>query len=44
MEEILLMAEKRTGTGKGVTRKIRKEGGIPAVLYGRGVESGPIKI
>jgi len=44
MEEILLRAEKRTGTGKGVTRKIRKEGNIPAVLYGRGVESVPIKI
>jgi large subunit ribosomal protein L25 len=44
MEEILLRAEKRKGTGKGVTRKIRKEGNIPAVLYGRGVESVPIKI
>jgi large subunit ribosomal protein L25 len=44
MEEILLRAEKRTGTGKGVTRKIRKVGNIPAVLYGRGVDSVPIKI
>jgi len=44
MEEILLRAETRKGTGKGVTRKLRKEGNIPAVLYGRGVESVPIKI
>lgn len=44
MEEILLRAEKRKGTGKGVTRKLRREGNIPAVLYGRGIESVPIKI
>jgi large subunit ribosomal protein L25 len=44
MEEILLRAEARKGTGKGVARKLRKEGSIPAVLYGQGVESVPIKI
>jgi large subunit ribosomal protein L25 len=44
MEEILLKAETRKGTGKGFARKLRKEGKIPAILYGRDVESVPIKI
>jgi large subunit ribosomal protein L25 len=44
MEEILLRAETRKGTGKGFARKLRKEGTIPAVLYGRDVDSVPIKI
>lgn len=44
MEEILLRAETRKGTGKGVARKLRREGVIPAVLYGRGIESVPIKV
>lgn len=44
MEEILLRAETRKGTGKGIARKLRKEGNIPAVLYGRDVEPLPIKI
>jgi large subunit ribosomal protein L25 len=44
MEKILLSAETRKGTGKGFARKLRREGKIPAVLYGRDVESVPIKI
>ena len=44
MEKILLRAETRKGTGKGFARKLRREGEIPAVLYGRDVESVPIKI
>jgi large subunit ribosomal protein L25 len=44
MEEILLRAETRKGTGKGFARKLRREGNIPAVLYGRDVETVPIKI
>ncbi len=32
---ITLKAQKREGTGKGVARKLRQEGRIPAVLYGR---------
>jgi large subunit ribosomal protein L25 len=44
MEEILLRAETRKDTGKGFARKLRREGKIPAVLYGRDVESVPIKI
>ena len=34
-----LVAEVREGRGKGVARKLRAAGRIPAVLYGRGKES-----
>jgi large subunit ribosomal protein L25 len=34
-----LKAEKREGTGKGVARKLRQSGRVPAVLYGRELES-----
>ena len=44
MEEILLKAETRKGTGKGIARKLRRDGEVPAILYGRDVESVPIKI
>ena len=36
--------EMREGTGKSVTRKLRKSGKIPAVIYGRGEESFPITV
>jgi len=32
---ITLKAQKREGRGKGVARKLRQEGRVPAVLYGR---------
>ncbi len=34
-----LKAERREGTGKGVARKLRQGGRLPAVLYGRDMES-----
>lgn len=34
-----LAAERREGTGKGVARKLRQNGRLPAVLYGRDMES-----
>ena len=34
MKEITLAAELKEGSGKGVARKIRAAGNIPAVLYG----------
>jgi large subunit ribosomal protein L25 len=34
-----LTATKRDGTGKGVARKLRMRGRVPAVIYGRGMES-----
>jgi large subunit ribosomal protein L25 len=33
-----LVAEKREGTGKGVARKLRAAGRVPAILYGHGME------
>lgn len=34
-----LKAEKREGTGKGVARQLRQDGRVPAVLYGRDMDS-----
>ncbi|HXF57437.1 MAG TPA: 50S ribosomal protein L25/general stress protein Ctc [Actinomycetota bacterium] len=33
-----LKAETRTGTGKGLARKLRAQGKVPAVVYGHGAE------
>jgi large subunit ribosomal protein L25 len=44
MEEILIKAETRKGKGKSLAKKIRKDGGIPAILYGKDIESLPITI
>jgi len=38
MEEIRIKAEARKGRGKGPARRLRREGTIPAVLYGKDVE------
>ncbi len=38
MAQSTLFVMKRNGVGKGVARKIRREGFIPAVLYGREME------
>jgi large subunit ribosomal protein L25 len=35
VNEVALKAEERLGSGKGVARKLRAEGKIPATLYGR---------
>lgn len=43
MEQHTLWAEPRQQTGKGVNRKIRKSGKLPAVLYGLG-KSQPIVV
>jgi large subunit ribosomal protein L25 len=44
MAEIKLVAEPRTDSGKGVARKLRAAGRVPAVLYGAGVESTPLSV
>ena len=36
--EVTIQAEARSGTGKGVARKLRAVGKVPAVLYGRGMD------
>jgi large subunit ribosomal protein L25 len=38
MTNTTLAAERREGTGKGVARKLRQAGKVPAVLYGRDLE------
>jgi large subunit ribosomal protein L25 len=38
MEEILVKAERRKGRGKSLARKLRKEGKVPAILYGKDTE------
>jgi large subunit ribosomal protein L25 len=44
MAEQKLVAEPRTDSGKGVARKLRAAGRVPAVLYGAGVESTPLSV
>lgn len=44
MEQVLIKADKRVSTGKGLARKIRGAGKIPAVLYGSNVEPVSITI
>jgi large subunit ribosomal protein L25 len=34
MSDATLIAQKRTETGSGVARRIRRDGGVPAVVYG----------
>jgi large subunit ribosomal protein L25 len=39
MAEVKLKAQKRETTGKGSARKVRSEGRVPAVLYGKNLDS-----
>ena len=39
-----LLAEVRTGTGKGAARQARREGNVPGIIYGDGAEPQPIKM
>lgn len=36
--QVTVKAERRDGTGKGVNRKLRQEGKLPAVIYGAGAD------
>ena len=38
-----LIAEVRTGTGKGAARQSRRDGMVPGVVYGGGVDPLPIE-
>ncbi|HWC32058.1 MAG TPA: 50S ribosomal protein L25, partial [Actinomycetota bacterium] len=42
--EVRLKAEKRDGAGKGVARKIRATGNVPAILYGPTQEAFPLQV
>jgi large subunit ribosomal protein L25 len=44
MEKILVKADKRAEKGKGGARSLRRQGVLPAVVYGEGSESSPIKV
>ena len=39
-----LEADERTGTGKGAARQARRDGMVPGVVYGGGVNTVPIQI
>jgi large subunit ribosomal protein L25 len=42
--EVSLQAEARSDTGKGVARKLRAAGKVPAVMYGRGAEPASLAV
>lgn len=44
MAEVALNAEVRDGRGKGAAHRLRAEGKVPAVLYGRGIEPVPLAV
>ena len=44
MAELTLHVSPRTGTGKSVAKKLRREGLVPAIVYGAGKESVPITV
>jgi large subunit ribosomal protein L25 len=44
MEEILIRAQQRQGTGKSIVKKLRKDGWLPAVVYGRDTQPMPVTV
>jgi large subunit ribosomal protein L25 len=44
MDQVSLSAEHRQGSGTRPSRRLRAEGGIPGVLYGRGLDSTPLTV
>jgi len=44
MRQEILKVRKREKTGKEVAKKLRKQGFIPAILYGKGIEPTPLTI
>lgn len=44
MASVNLSATPREGSGKGVARKLRAAGRVPAILYGFGTESQPVSV
>ena len=44
MEKIILLAEKRQQLGKNASRRVRSSGKIPAVVYGRGMETASVSV
>ena len=44
LAEVSLQARRRDETGKGVARRLRRAGRIPAVVYGKNMESVPLSL
>jgi large subunit ribosomal protein L25 len=44
MDQVSLSAERREGSGTRPSRRLRAEGGVPGVLYGRGLDSTPLTV
>ncbi len=44
MKQVILSAQKRTKTGKEVSKKLRRNGYIPAIIYGPSQSSLPIAV
>ena len=44
MSEQLLNVEVREKTGKGISRRLRAEGRIPGVVYGKGMDAVPVSV
>ncbi len=44
MQHVTLAAESRTNTGKGAARSLRREGKVPAVIYGHALASRPLTV
>ena len=44
MAEVRLKASKRDDSGKGAARRSRREGNVPGVVYGHGMEPLPIEV
>jgi len=44
MEQRVLAIESRDKVGKGVSRRLRKDGKVPAVVYGKGIEPVAVSV
>ena len=44
MAEVKLTARKRDGNGKGAARRVRAAGGVPAIVYGAGMDPLAIEV
>jgi len=44
MNQVVLPAQKREKVGKEICKKLRKQGKIPAIIYGPGIEPLPIAV
>ena len=44
MNEFELVAEARTDVGKGASRRLRRDGKLPGIVYGTGKEASMITL